>query len=189
MSSNCCDDRAANWRSAPRPARPTQRAVSRRRLRYRRSDLRKVCRIQSFSNAGAAGSGPNGRGLPAVRPIRILEVGGGTGGTASYVAQMLPAGLASSTYLVIFRRCSSCAAPTNSVNILSSATRYSTSSATRSPGFCGADIRHRDRSQLPSRHRDLRVSLAHVTRLLAPDGMLVMLESTCRNDGWISPSA
>jgi acyl transferase domain-containing protein/acyl carrier protein/protein-L-isoaspartate O-methyltransferase len=116
--------------------------------------------------------------LPADRPIRILEVGGGTGGTASYVARILP----STRTEYVFTDISPLFATRGAEKFREYPFfRYEVLDIERDPiaqGFAEQSFDVVIAANCLHATGDLRASLAHVAHLLAPGGMLVLLEST-----------
>jgi len=116
--------------------------------------------------------------LPADRTIRILEVGGGTGGTASYVARILP--LTRTEY--VFTDISPLFAMRGAEKFREYPFfRYEVLDIERDPlaqGFAERSFDIVIAANCLHATGDLRASLAHVAQLLAPGGMLVLLEAT-----------
>ncbi|MGA2850722.1 MAG: SDR family NAD(P)-dependent oxidoreductase, partial [Terracidiphilus sp.] len=116
--------------------------------------------------------------LPEDRPIRILEVGGGTGGTASYVARIVP----STRTEYVFTDISPLFAMRGAEKFREYPFfRYEVLDIERDPiaqGFAEQSFDIVIAANCLHATGDLRVSLAHVAKLLAPGGMLVLLEST-----------
>ena len=132
-----------------------------------------------------AAAGAAVTGLPENRRLRVLEVGAGTGATAGAVLAALPSGRTEYEFTDV------------SAGFLSSAERRF--------GDAGAEVRYRvldiERDPLEQGFgahgfdvvvaanvlhatRDLEESLAHCRRLLAPSGLLLVLEGTERR-GWL----
>ena len=132
-----------------------------------------------------AAAGAAVAGLPEGRGLRVLEVGAGTGATTGAVLAALPSGRTEYEFTDV------------SAGFLSSAERRF--------GDVGAEVRYRvldiERDPLAQgfgEHgfdvlvaanvlhatRDLEESLAHCRRLLAPSGLLLVLEGTERR-GWL----
>ena len=116
--------------------------------------------------------------LPADRRVRILEVGGGTGGTASYVARILPSTRAEYVFTDISPLFASRGAEKFREYPFF---RYEVLDIERDPlaqGFREQSFDIVIAANCLHATEDLRASLAHVAELLAPGGMLVLLEGT-----------
>jgi SAM-dependent methyltransferase/acyl carrier protein len=124
---------------------------------------------------------------PADRTIRILEIGAGTGGTASYVARVLPADRTEYVFTDVSPLFAARAAEKFSKFPFF---RYEVLDIERDPeaqGFSshGFDIVIASNSLHAT--TDLRRSVSHALQLLAPDGMSVLLEGTC-SERWVDVS-
>jgi acyl transferase domain-containing protein/SAM-dependent methyltransferase/acyl carrier protein len=116
--------------------------------------------------------------MPADRRISILEVGGGTGGTASYVAPILPSTRTEYVFTDISPRFASRGAEKFRAYPFF---RYEVLDIGRDPlaqGFAERSFDIVIAANCLHATEDLRASLAHVAQLLAPGGMLVLLEGT-----------
>ena len=116
--------------------------------------------------------------LPADRRIRILEVGAGTGATASYVARILPATRTEYVFTDISPLFASRGAEKFREYPFF---RYEVLDIGRDPlaqGFRQQSFDVVIAANCLHATEDLRASLAHVAELLAPGGMLVLLEGT-----------
>ena len=125
--------------------------------------------------------------FPPGRLIRILEVGGGTGGTASYVARVLPTGRVEYVFTDV-----------SPLFAERGATKFKEYPFFR---FEVLDIERDPEAQGFPKHSfdivlaancihataDLRHSVRHIVDLMAPDGMLVLLEGT-RSERWVDVS-
>ncbi|NWG15756.1 MAG: SDR family NAD(P)-dependent oxidoreductase [Chloroflexi bacterium] len=116
--------------------------------------------------------------LPQDRPIRILEIGGGTGGTTSYVAPVLPAGRVSYLFTDIsplfLARAEQKFADYPFI-------RYQTLDIESDPaaqGLAGQSFDLVIAANVIHATADLRVTLGFIRQLLAPGGLLLMLEVT-----------
>jgi acyl transferase domain-containing protein/SAM-dependent methyltransferase len=122
--------------------------------------------------------------IPSDRPLRILEVGGGTGGTASYVARILPAERAE----YVFTDISPLFATRGAEKFRDYRFfRFEVLDIERDPaaqGFAGQTFDIVIAANCLHATGDLRVSLKNVAQLLAPGGMLVLLEATLR-ERWV----
>jgi NADPH:quinone reductase-like Zn-dependent oxidoreductase/SAM-dependent methyltransferase len=123
-------------------------------------------------------------GVPAGRKIRMLEIGGGTGGTTSHVAPALPADRVEYTFTDV--------SPHFVVKARErfarhSFLKYEVLDIERDPvsqGFTNGQYDLILASNVIHATSDLRKTLARVHGLLAPGGMLVLLEVT-RPERWI----
>jgi acyl transferase domain-containing protein/SAM-dependent methyltransferase/acyl carrier protein len=125
--------------------------------------------------------------MPAGRKVRILEVGAGTGGTASYVARVLAADRTEYTFTDVSPLFAARAAEKFRQYPFF---RFDVLDIERDPqsqGFepNGFDIVIAANSLHAT--SDLRRSLNHVLKLLAPNGMLVLLEGA-RPERWVDIS-
>ena len=116
------------------------------------------------------------RSLPEDRPLRILEVGAGTGGTTTYVLPVLPAGRTEyvftdiSTLFVTRAREKFAPYPFLSFEVLD-IEQDPVRQGFSAHGYdivVAANVLHAT--------RDLRQTLGHVRQLLAPEGLLVLVE-------------
>ena len=117
-------------------------------------------------------------GRTAGERLRILEIGGGTGGTTSYVLPHLPAGQTEYTFTDV------------SAHFLRQAqrkfaafpfARYRTldiGTAPEAQGFAAGEFDIVIAANVLHATADLRRTLAHVRELLAPGGLMVLLEGT-----------
>jgi acyl transferase domain-containing protein len=116
--------------------------------------------------------------LPADRPVRMLEVGGGTGGTTSSVLPVLPAERTEYTFTDIgplfLSRAEERFAQYNFVN-------YQVLDIEKNPSTQGFEPEQFDlilAVNVLHATADLQQTLTHVRRLLAPGGMLLLVEGT-----------
>jgi microcystin synthetase protein McyG len=131
---------------------------------------------------------------PAGRPLRVLEIGAGTGGTSAYLLPQLPAADTEYVYTDV------------SPLFLAKARekfaaypfiRYRTLDIERDPsaqGFAGEAFDLCIAANVLHATRDLRQTLEHARRLLVPGGLLLLLEGTAplrfvdlifgQTDGW-----
>jgi len=125
--------------------------------------------------------------FPADRRIRILEVGGGTGGTASYVARILPPDRVE----YVFTDVSPLFAERGAAKFRQYPFfRYEVLDMERDPetqGFARNSFDIIIAANCVHATADLRVSLGNIVKLLAPEGALVLLEGT-RSERWVDVS-
>ena len=135
-------------------------------------------------------------GLPEGRPLRILEIGAGTGSTTAAVLPVLPA--ERTTY--VFTDVSPLFAQRARERFATFGfVEHRTLDITRDPkeqGFAAGGFDIVIAANVLHATPDLRQSLAHVRRLLAPEGLLVLYEAMGRQrfsdltvgltDGWWS---
>ena len=130
---------------------------------------------------------------PGSRRVRILEIGAGTGGTTNAILAALPDGMAEYVFTDV-----SPAFTTRAAERLGA--RYRTFrplDIERDPATQGMGDERFDvvvAANVIHATRDLRRTLAHARRLLAPGGLLILLEGTARyrwvdltfglTDGW-----
>ena len=122
--------------------------------------------------------------LPGDRPLRVLEIGAGTGGTTSYVLPVLPADRTQYDYTDL------------SAGFFDAAEqqfggfpfiKYRVLDIEREPSEQGFQRHHYDiilASNVLHATRNLEETLAHVRQLLAPQGLLVLLEGLQRQ-AWV----
>ncbi|TSC24496.1 SDR family NAD(P)-dependent oxidoreductase [Corallococcus sp. Z5C101001] len=116
--------------------------------------------------------------LPRQRKLRILEVGGGTGATTSYVLPLLPADRAEYTFTDLSPLLTARAAEEFAAYPF---VRYQALDLEKDPASQGLAAGAYDlvlASNVLHATRDLRESLRHVRTLLSPGGLLVALEAT-----------
>jgi acyl transferase domain-containing protein/acyl-CoA synthetase (AMP-forming)/AMP-acid ligase II/SAM-dependent methyltransferase/acyl carrier protein len=119
--------------------------------------------------------------LPAERPVRILELGAGTGGTTAHVAPRLPPDRAefvftdvSSAFLARAQE-KFAAFPSFQYRLLD------LDKDLKGQGFAGGQFDLIVAANVLHATRDIRRSLQQAHRLLAPGGLLFLLESTERH--------
>ena len=116
--------------------------------------------------------------LPSGRPLRILEIGAGTGSTTSYLLPQLPAAQTEYVFTDISPRFTIQAQQKfNSYPFV----RYQVFDVEQAPAAQGLPSGQFDlivAANVLHATRDLRQSLEHIQQLLAPGGMLLLLEST-----------
>ena len=116
------------------------------------------------------------RSLPSGRTLRVLEVGGGTGGTSSYVLPVLPADRTQYFFTDAGQRFVAKAAQKFSrYDFL----QYLALDIGRDPeaqGFAPQSFDVVIAANVLHATPDLRQTLANVRKLMAPDGLLVLLE-------------
>lgn len=121
---------------------------------------------------------------PAERPLRILEVGAGTGGTTAHVLEVLPVDRVTYTFTDIGQLFVNRAR--DAFGDLSFM-RFGTLDIDRDPWEQGFEPGAYDlvlASNVLHATRDLRSTLGRMASLLAPDGLLCMLEVTCER-AWV----
>ena len=124
-------------------------------------------------------------GLPEGRPLRVLEVGAGTGATTAWLLDALPAGRTGYEYTDI--SAGFFAAAERRFADAAVDLRYRSLDIERDPGEQGFAAHAYDlviAANVLHATRDLEETLAHCRRLLAPSGMLVAVEGT-GPQGWL----
>lgn len=118
-------------------------------------------------------------GLPADRPVRILEIGAGTGGTTAFVLAKLPT---DRSVEYVFSDVSNLFMMRAQERFAGRAgLAFRVLDIERDPAQSGFEPHRFDiviAANVLHATRDLRVSLNHVQRLLAPDGLLALIEGT-----------
>jgi 1-acyl-sn-glycerol-3-phosphate acyltransferase len=122
-------------------------------------------------------------GRPEGAPLRVLELGAGTGGTTSAVLPVIPAG-ASYTFTDISPAFLAQARERFADQPSMTYQRLDVEAPIEAQGFEGGEFDIVIASNVLHATTDLRRTLANVHRLLAPGGMLVALEITRRPD-WV----
>ena len=114
---------------------------------------------------------------PPDRPLRVLEIGAGTGGLTSYILPMLPAGRSCYTFTDPSTNCFAKGEQKfRDCNFI----RYQQLDIEIDPAKQGFEKHSFDLilvSQVLHATTDLRQTLAHVRQLLAPGGLLLMVEA------------
>lgn len=116
--------------------------------------------------------------LPPTRELRVLEVGAGTGGTTSYVLPQLPAGRTEYVFTDVSSLFTAKAREKFSEHAF---LRYQALDIETAPESQGYDAQSYDlilAANVVHATRDLRATLQHLQRLLAPGGMLLLIEAT-----------
>ncbi|WP_414573579.1 SDR family NAD(P)-dependent oxidoreductase [Nostoc sp. CCY 9925] len=118
--------------------------------------------------------------LPASRRLRVLEIGAGTGGTTSYILPVLPPDLTEYVFTDLSPR----------FNIVAQQkfqdypfVRYEVLDIEQDIEPQGFEFHQYDivvAANVLHATKDLRTTLEHIQQLLAPNGMLVLLEGTTR---------
>ena len=124
------------------------------------------------------------RQLPPDGVLRILEVGAGTGGTASFILDRLPPGRVEYVFTDVSK-----ALLEKSADRFRERTflRYEVLDIERDPaaqGFAPAQFDMIFAANVVHATRDVRRTLGHIRQLLAPHGMFLLLEATERRK-WI----
>ena len=117
--------------------------------------------------------------LPEGRPLRVIEVGAGTGATTAWLLDALPAGPTEYEYTDI--SAGFFAEPKRRFSDAGAQLRYRTLDIERDPveqGFAAHGYDLVIAANVLHATRDLGETLAHCRRLLAPSGMLVAVEGT-----------
>ncbi len=123
--------------------------------------------------------------LPEGRPLRVIEVGAGTGATTAWLLDALPAGRTEYEYTDI--SAGFFAAAQRRFDDADAQLRYRALDIERDPGEQGFAAHGHDlviAANVLHATRDLGETLAHCRRLLAPSGMLVAVEGT-EPQGWL----
>jgi SAM-dependent methyltransferase/NAD(P)-dependent dehydrogenase (short-subunit alcohol dehydrogenase family)/acyl carrier protein len=117
---------------------------------------------------------------PRARRVRILEIGAGTGGTTNAILATLPEGVAEYVFTDVSPTFTTRAAE----RLGAPHRRFRPLDIERDPAEQGMGAERFDivlAANVLHATRDLRRTLAHVRRLLAPDGLLILLEGTVRH--------
>jgi acyl transferase domain-containing protein len=116
--------------------------------------------------------------LPQGRTLRVLEIGAGTGGTSGYILPHLPA---ERTEYVFTDISPQFMGPAQAKFRAYPFVRYQTLDIEKAPETQGFTDKHYDlilAANVLHATQDLRQSLQHVQQLLAPNGLVVLLEGT-----------
>jgi SAM-dependent methyltransferase/acyl carrier protein len=116
--------------------------------------------------------------VPATRPIRVVEIGAGTGATTAHVLTVLPEGRTEYVFTDVSRLFLGKAEEKFHDR---PSLRYKLLDIERDPveqGFAPQSFDVAIASNVLHATADLRRTLAHVRRLLAPEGLLILLEAT-----------
>jgi len=117
-------------------------------------------------------------GLPPNRKVRILEVGAGTGGTTSYILSRLPADRVEYFFTDVSALFTVHAAPKFAAYPFVSYGLLDIERDLAAQGFADGTFDLVVAANVLHATADLRHSLRQVRRLLAPDGLLLLLEGT-----------
>ena len=137
-----------------------------------------------FNGVVAAAVAAAAEGRSAARPLRILEIGAGTGGTTAHVLQGLPDGAAVYTFTDV--GASFVARARERFGALHPFMRFQVLDLEDDPSAHGLPAQSYDlilASNVVHATRDVRRSLTHVRQLLAPGGVLLLLEA-CAPQAW-----
>ena len=159
--------------------------VTRCTCSFPRGDVTSASRVMEESPGSAAMNGLLRDAVAAVvaawpegRPLRILEVGAGTGSATGYVLPVCPSGGTEYVFTDISRQFLTKA---RSKFAAYPFVRYETLDVERSPsdqGFGGRTFDLVIAFNVLHATRDLRKTLRHVQMLLEPGGLLLLLENT-----------
>ena len=124
-------------------------------------------------------------GLPEGRPLRVIEIGGGTGGTTSALLEILPTGQTEFTFTDIST--DSFPDVERKLGDRGVDLRFLALDIERDPENQGFALHGYDlviAANVLHETRDLGEALAHCRRLLAPSALLVAVEETARKE-WL----
>lgn len=122
--------------------------------------------------------------LPADRKLRILEVGAGTGGTTSYVLPLLPADRVDYMFTDVSPLFTARAAETFGKYAFLEPRILDIERDPTTQGFAAHEFDVILAANVLHATADVRRSLDHIRRMLAPDGVLILQETT-RPQRWI----
>jgi malonyl CoA-acyl carrier protein transacylase len=132
--------------------------------------------------------------LPVNRPLRAIELGAGTGGTTAYVLPTLKAHQAEYTFTDLSARFLTQAKQKFSQYSFVNYQRFDLEQSPQSQGFKSHQFDIAIAANVLHATQDLKQTLANIWQILAPGGILILVEGTCRSrwldlifgltDGW-----